>query len=228
MELAMRRLGATAALCLSATSTLASGLDLTPKERAALGEEVRALLLAEPELVDKAINPPAPSLYSEYVQADLDRLEENADLFVATARGIGATDPGITILFFEDYPCASCGAAWADLETLVTRHPDIRVEPRFAGESGAAQTLLSLLDRQGAQAYHDAHRKLLAAGTEADLSAILDENRWPTDRMLRAEPRQEAAAFAALEMDSAPAYVLPRMMLQGAMPLMVLEKYLSE
>lgn len=206
----------------------ARGLDLTDAERAVFGAEVRAAILSFPEVVDRVVNPPAPSLYADAVEADLNRISEDPTLFGPTPRGIGAETPRLTIVFFEDFPCTGCAAAWADLRTLVSGHPDIRVEPRFARESGAAQLLLSLLAHQGPAVYAEAHERLLGAETEDDLQAVLRDGKWAQDRMLRAEPAADAAAFQRLELQEAPAYVFPDKMLQGAMPLIVLEKYVAE
>lgn len=206
----------------------ADGLDLSDAERAAFGREVRAAILADPGPIDRALNPPPPDLYSENVAADHARLSDNADLFLTSKRGFGSDDPRLTIVFFETYPCANCAAAWADLETLLRSYPDIRVEPRFSEDSGAAQLLLSILDHKGVAAYRAARAALLQATTDDALAEAIEDGGWPQDRMLRPAPRVEGAAFQALELQEAPAYVFPGMMLQGAMPPIVLEKYLAE
>lgn len=223
----IRPLTLCAALCLSGAAQ-AEGLDLSPSDRLAFGQEVRAAILADPSPIEHALTPPPPDLYAEAVAADKQRLEENAALFAPTPRGFGAEDPRVTIVFYESYPCAECATAWADLELLLAHHPDLRVEPRFAEESAAAQLLLSLLDREGAERYREVRATLMAATTEAELADLMAKGGWIQDRMLRPAPRQDAAAFTALELDSTPSYVLPGMMLQGAMPAIVLEKYLAE
>ncbi|MGI3167821.1 hypothetical protein ACRARG_01630 [Pseudooceanicola sp. C21-150M6] len=216
-----------ALLLLLTAPASAEGLELTDRERVAFGQEVRAAVLSAPEVVEQALNPPPATEFEAARDADLDRLEAAEALFQPSARGIGAAEPRLTIVFFESFPCAGCGAAWADLEALVAAYPDIRVEPRFAEDSGAAQVLLSLLAHQGGEAYAAAHRTLLAAETPEALEAALREGGWPSDRMLRPEPGQEAAMFRTLELDTAPSYVLPGLMLRGAMPRVVLEKYLK-
>jgi len=206
----------------------AAGLDLNEDQRAAFRQEVRAALLADPGPVARALDIEAPDLYAEEAQQDLDRIDDLATLFAPTPRGIGSETPRLTIVFFETYPCAACDMAWAELEALVARHPDLRVEPRFAESSGAAQLLLSLLDHQGAGAYHAARAEMLAAGDEEGLRALLETRGWVQDRMLRPAPQAEAEAFRRLEFTETPAYVFPRMMLQGAIPGVVLEKYVTD
>lgn len=202
----------------------AGGLDLPPDQRAAFGAEVRATLLAHPDIVVRALN--GDTGYAAAAQADRDLLADQGALFAPTPLGIGADAPRLTILFYEDYPCADCASAWAELVALAQRHPDIRIEPRFARDSGTAQLLLSLLDRQGAGAYHAARAQLMAARDAAGLAQIIAAQGWVQDRMFRKAPGTEAAAFDRMQLDMAPAYVLPDMMLRGALPGFVLEKYI--
>lgn len=206
----------------------AEGLGLTEAERRAFGDEVRAAILADPSPVEAALFPPVPDLYAEEVAADQARLAARAELFAPTDRGYGAASLRLTIVFFETYPCADCGTAWAELEALMARYPDIRVEPRFAERGIVPNILLSLLEREGVSSYRAARAQLLQARTETELARVLTEGLWIHDRKLRRQPADEEQVFAELEFETAPAYVLPGMMLQGAMPLIVLEKYVSE
>jgi hypothetical protein len=139
--------------------------------RAALGAEIRALLLAEPEVVDRVLHP--PTAYDEAVSDDLARLEQLApQLFDPAGDGFGAADAAQRIALFVRDDCADCARAASDLRTLSAAH-DLRV------------TL------------HD-----------LDLAAAADLAR-------------------TLGLTEAPAYVLPGMMLQGHIPPMLLERYLT-
>lgn len=209
------------------STTVAEGLNLTAQERVAFESEMRDALLANGQILSDIVTRP-PDLYSENVEADRQRLADNAALFAATDRGYGAETPRLTVLFFEDYPCADCKDAWQDLVALADAYPDIRIEPRFAANSGPAQLLLSILDRQGADAYREVRDTLLQAKTEEALEAALAKGAWIQDKMMRPAPQIEAEAFRTLEFDTVPAYVFPDMMLQGAMPSIVLRKYLAD
>ena len=219
------------AVCLSFAlgcgAAQAEGLNLSDQDRAAFRAEVRAAILADLEPIDRALNPPAPNLYSEEVAQDRARLDAQADLFAKTDRGYGAEDPRVTLVFFESYPCDTCADAWSELETLMARHPDLRVEPRFASDSASAQLLLSLLDHQGIATYRAARSVLLRAQTEDAVRQAIATGGWTQDRMLRPEPRRDASVFDLLELDAVPSYVLPDMMLRGSLPAIVLEKYVS-
>jgi hypothetical protein len=166
---------ARAALCAACLSVAplaqADPLGFDPQDRAALGAEIRSLLLDEPDLVARALTP--PSAYQQAVSDDIARLERLAPrLFDPGHEGFGPADAESRIALFVADDCADCDRAAADLRAMAASH-DLRV------------TLLRLSD-------------------------------------------PAAAALAAeLELADMPAYVLPRMMLQGHIPPVVLERYLS-
>ena len=83
---------------------------LTHAERRALGEEVRALLLAEPELAAPAVAPRtyAAEAYQEKAQADLALISSLTDQVLA----------GAPIALFTGDDCADCDRALAELEAI--------------------------------------------------------------------------------------------------------------
>ena len=83
---------------------------LTHAERRALGEEVRALLVAEPELAAPAVAPRnyAAEAYQEKAQADLALIASLTDQVLA----------GAPIALFTGDDCADCGRALAELEAI--------------------------------------------------------------------------------------------------------------
>ncbi|WP_289081151.1 disulfide bond formation protein DsbA [Sulfitobacter pontiacus] len=83
---------------------------LTHAERRALGEEVRALLLAEPELAAPAVAPRtyAAEAYQEKAQADLALITSLTDQVLA----------GAPIALFTGDDCADCDRALAELEAI--------------------------------------------------------------------------------------------------------------
>lgn len=140
-------------------------------ERAALRAEIRAVLLDDPDIVDRVLNP--PSAFEEAVDADIARLTSlSPRLFAADAEGFGPTDATLQIALFVRDDCAACAQAVEDLRALQARL-DLRVT-------------LHRMD-----------------GAGADLAV-------------------------ALELREAPSYVLPAMMIQGQMPPVVLEQYLTQ
>ena len=83
---------------------------LTHAERRALGEEVRALLLAKPELAAPAVAPRtyAAEAYQEKAQADLALIASLTDQVLA----------GAPIALFTGDDCADCDLALAELEAI--------------------------------------------------------------------------------------------------------------
>ena len=149
----------------------AEPLALSAQERAALGAEIRRLLLDEPDLVARALTP--PSAYEQAVTDDITRLDRLAPrLFDPAREGFGPATAQWRIALFVADDCPDCDRATADLRAMAASH-ELRV------------TLFRLSD-------------------------------------------PDAAALAAeLELADMPAYVLPQMMLQGHIPPVVLERYLT-
>ena len=143
-----------------------------PEGRATLGAEIRALLLAEPEILEPALNP--PSAFAEAVSADLSRLDDLAPrLFDPALAGFGPQNAALQIAVFIHDACSDCARAQDDLQALVKDH-DLRVTLHRMDDNGAGAELAQ-----------------------------------------------------ALELSEAPSYVLPDMMIQGHMPPVVLERYLT-
>lgn len=118
--------------------------------RAALGVEIRTLLLAEPEIVTRALT--APSAFQEAVSADMDRLTRLAPrLFDPAQAGFGAADAALRIAFFTSENCADCAQAEADLRALVVTH-DLRVTV-FSLAEAEARDLAATLELTESPAY---------------------------------------------------------------------------
>lgn len=123
----------------------------TAAERAALGAEIRALLLDEPAIVDRALNP--PSAYEEAVVADRNRLVELApQLFAPDQAGFGDVDAALRIALFTKADCADCGLALADLRDLAQRH-DLRVTLFAMDDDGPDAALAAALGLEQAPSY---------------------------------------------------------------------------
>ncbi|MDD9708595.1 hypothetical protein PVW53_14215 [Seohaeicola sp. SP36] len=118
--------------------------------RAALGAEIRALLLAEPEIVERALTP--PSAFQEAVSADMDRLTQLAPrLFDPGRDGFGAADAALKIAFFTRDDCTDCAQAEADLRALVATY-DLRVSV-FSLSETEARDLAAALELTESPAY---------------------------------------------------------------------------
>lgn len=95
--------------------------NLTPAERAALRAEVRALLLDEPQIVGRALTPPA---YADEAAADHATLDfEENRLFGAHLPGFGRADAPVRMAILLGKDCATCDAAKAEARALAKTHP---------------------------------------------------------------------------------------------------------
>ena len=103
---------------------------LTHAERRALGEEVRALLLAEPELAAPAVAPRnyAAEAYQEKAQADLALISFLTDQVLA----------GAPIALFTGDDCADCGRALAELEAITDTYSIIFTHHMMSDPASAA------------------------------------------------------------------------------------------
>ena len=103
---------------------------LTHAERRALGEEVRALLLAEPELAAPAVAPRNydAEAYEEKAQADLALIASLTDQVLA----------GAPIALFTGDDCADCDRAVAELKAITDTYNIIFTHHMMSDPASAA------------------------------------------------------------------------------------------
>ncbi|MDA7428618.1 hypothetical protein PGB28_09120 [Primorskyibacter aestuariivivens] len=94
---------------------------LSDAERAAFRAELRAYLLAHPEVVEQALTSAQPGGYAAEAAADRDRIAAlAARLFDPALPGFGDGPVRLALLTGE---CADCGAARTELEALARTLP---------------------------------------------------------------------------------------------------------
>ena len=120
-------------------------LNLTPAERAILGQEIRAVLLTVPQLLPLDRPPPdAADLYAEAIDSDLARLRAHREaLFSPALPGFGPENAARTIALFTRANCPDCALAVADLRALAETH-DLRVTLLDMEENSALADALQL------------------------------------------------------------------------------------
>lgn len=212
-----------------ATATSDGGSALSPEARKLLGAEIRAVLLAHPELVAgiaaRAMAPTAAplDLYKDDREQDLSLLDRaRAALTAITPEGFGARRPRQTITLFVTYPCPDCAMAERGLQTLVAEVPGLRVEIRAAENTPAARSLRALAREMTPEAFAALRMSFY---TDAPKEETDDK---AEDIGVLASVQEDAVLFHKLGLDLAPSYVLPGMMLRGEMPAIVLRRYLDE
>ncbi|MDF1854023.1 hypothetical protein [Pseudooceanicola sp.] len=203
-------------LLLAPSALAADGLDLSPGARAAFRAELRALLLEEPEILQRALaaQPPAPDIttaeiYADAAASDRARIAALAEpLFALTGFGFGADSPAEILTVFVSADCPDCLTALTELLTLTQTRPDLRVELRALDTTTATAGLMARLAAEG----------------PARLIAGADLTPGPP---ARTDVNYGADLATALELDIAPSYVLPDMLLRGWMPAQILPRYLA-
>ncbi|MGI3165643.1 hypothetical protein [Pseudooceanicola sp. 200-1SW] len=207
---------------------------------ALLAQEMRALLLAEPELIPqireearRRMAADAASDLAAEIAGDRATIADLAPaLFAASPRGFGADRAMAQITLFTAARCADCAQAEAELRALAAEMPGLRVEIRSLSDSDADLAWRALETAQGPQAAA-AFRAALLEPPQAEPEALLraqgiDPATLPVTETLRAELAAQAALFARLDLDTAPSYVMADRLIRGAMPGVVLRRYLSE
>lgn len=206
------------AAALLAAATPAAALDfgsLSPSEREAFGAEIRALLLSEPELIERALAPERPDPMSFYIEEDKRRLSALEQQLAPQAGDVvigpeGA--PTVTAFLGTDDGSKEMAAVLNSL--LDSAHP-LRIIVKFWGQNGQASAIHQIY---GAGAFWRAMAGETDPGWDGaaikDLAATLETNR--------------SDLAQALEMDAPPFLLINGIIIKGPVPPVVIQKYLSQ
>ncbi|MFS4582888.1 DsbA family protein [Phaeobacter sp. C3_T13_0] len=209
---------------------------LSAEERAAFGEEVRAYLLENPEVILEAVNK------LEQQQAADDAARDDA-LVVENMTALhddgfswigGNPDGDITLVEFMDYRCGYCRRAAPEVEQLVSGDGNIRLiikEFPILGEASVLTSRFAIATRliAGDEAYKDVHDALISLSgepNEGTLRRLADGLDLDADAILArmADPEiarqlQETRALAQqLSISGTPTFVLGDELLRGYLP----------
>ena len=223
---------------LTATTALAGGLgDMTEAERQAFHEEVRAYLLANPEVIVEAMTELQTREDKAAVERDLLLMEENKDaIYNSAADWVGGNPNGdITVVEFMDYRCGYCKKAYEEVEALVKTDGNIRFVlkefPILGDESVlASQFAIAVRQLYGDDAYkaaHDALITLRADVNEESLDGLATQlghdPKAVAEKMVSEEVKAVIVAnhelATALELNGTPSFVIDRTMVRGYVPL---------
>lgn len=135
-----------AGLAIAAPATLAADEPLPPLDRETLGQEIRAWLLENPEIIEEMVAR-LQARDMERQQAEDTRLLEGVGMerLVGDAPVLGDPDAALTMVIFTDYLCGHCRAMHPDVLTLLEANPDLRVVVREFPVLGANSMLLASL-----------------------------------------------------------------------------------
>ncbi|MCE8510577.1 thioredoxin domain-containing protein [Ruegeria pomeroyi] len=230
---------APAVTALSLLSVPAQALDLsdmTPDQRAAFGEQVRAYLLENPEVIIEAVNLLEQRKAQEEAQQDLHLVQVNAEeLFNDGYSWVGGNPEGdITLVEFMDYRCGYCRRAVPEVAELLQSDGNIRLiikEFPILGEASLASSRFAVatLIVAGPDAYKQVHDALLDFTGEADavaLRRIGEGLGLDTDAILAEMESEEVTRRLAetralaqrLNISGTPSFVMETEMLRGYLP----------
>ncbi|QOL80364.1 thioredoxin domain-containing protein [Pseudooceanicola spongiae] len=230
--------------CLPLSATAEPFQDAFEENPYLFNEELRMLLHDEPDILASALARGAElrsdavfsPLRSE-IETDLSRITAlSDDLFRTTPQGFGA-EGRAKLALFTQLNCTECARAEAELQDLVAQTPGLRVELRSlttALPDRLSYVIAHVAGAAAAQDFRSAVNKMGATDDVALASVLSSLGHDPEALRIAADApatmdalTQEARMFNSLGLDTAPSYVMPRMLIRGHMPAMVLSKYLA-
>ncbi len=115
-----------AALLLAASPASA---ETTPEQKSEIEAIIRDYLIANPEVIEEAINALRARQEQEAVAAQSKAIEESREAIFNSANQMVLGNPQgpITLVEFFDYNCSYCKRALSDMTALIDANPDLRV-----------------------------------------------------------------------------------------------------
>lgn len=220
--------------------------DMTEAERAAFGEQVRAYLLENPEVLMEAIAILEERQAAAQAQGDVDLVAANADaIFDDGHSWVGGNPDGdVTVVEFLDYRCGYCRRAFPEVKELIQSDGDIRFivkEFPILGEQSelASRFAISVLNEAGDDAYEQVHDILMtlrgdvteptlrqiAAELDLDEEAVMEGMSHPDVDEIIAENR---ALAQKLRISGTPSFVFGEQMVRGYVPLDAMQQIVAQ
>jgi protein-disulfide isomerase len=215
-------------------------------ERAALHAEIRAYLLAHPELLVEMMQILEQKQQAEAAETDRSLVAANAgEIFEDGFSWVGGNPEGsFTLVEFLDYQCGFCRRAQPEVRELIASDGDIRLVVKEMpilgpGSELAARAAVATLISQGPEAYARLHDKLMAVQgqiTDASLDQALAESGLDSAavRVAMEDPEVERRLAATralaekLAISGTPTFVFDRRMVRGYLPLAQMRDLVGE
>jgi protein-disulfide isomerase len=225
------------ALALTALLATPAMAEMTPEERAAFRDEVRAYLMENPEVIVEAMNALQARQDAEAAAQDEALVAANlAALVDDGASWVGGNPDGdVTVVEFMDYRCGYCRKAHDEVNTLVGEDGNIRYvlkEFPILGEESllASQFAIAVQQLHGPGAYkqaHDALMTLQADFTPETLTNLATDLGFDPAPIMARMPGEEVRAVIAanhalattMQVNGTPTFVMGRTVLRGYLPL---------
>lgn len=245
----MKRLLTTTSLCLAVLTAPAFAFDITSmnaEERAAFQEEVRAYLMANPQVILDSVNQMEAQQAAQQAQDDLALVATNAEaLFEDGYSWVGGNPEGdITIVEFLDYRCGYCRKAHTEVEELIKSDGNIRFivkEFPILGDASTVSSRFAIATKQvaGDDAYKAAHDALIAFGgepSEAALQRLADSlgldgaaiiAQMGSDKITK-EIADTRALAQRLSISGTPTFVMGGQLVRGYVPLSAMQQIVKK
>ena len=218
---------------------------MTEAEKEAFGQAVRDYLVDNPHVIFEALAAAEGQRLEDEAAADLSLLQERAEmLFGDDDPVLGNPDGDVTLVVFTDYRCPFCAQMEEDLNALTQADPNLRLVhkeyPILTPDSAkAAAFALAVWQIGGAEAYAEAHHRLynLRGGfTEASFGRLAEDLGLPKNEVLTLAASPEVATKVGetlalgreFGLDQTPSFVLPHLIVRGAIPAEVLQSYVND
>ncbi len=234
----MRRLALTFAFILSGGATFGDGLtDMTDAERDAFRAEVRAYLLANPDVIVEAMDVLQAQQDVAAAERDTQLLQTNAPaLFSSPSDWVGGNPEGdITVVEFMDYRCSYCRKAHSEVNELITSDGNIRyivkefpiLGPESLASSQFAIAVRMLYGDEAYKAAHDALISLRGAANGDTLARLAQQLGHDPDAVaakmgtpeVMAVIDQNHALASTMDISGTPTFVVDQTMVRGYLPL---------
>ena len=235
---ARRLIPALAATFAFAAPALATDLSqMTDAERAAFGQEVRAYLLQNPEVLVEVMNELQDRQQKAEAANDQQLVQNHSgEIFNDPNSWVGGNPDGdITVVEFTDYRCGYCRKAYDEVSELVKSDGNIRFvvkEFPILGEASVTSARFAIAVRltAGDAAYEKAHDALITLRgdpTPENLGKLADQLGLDRDAILAKMGSDEVTAIItanhalgdALQISGTPTFVVDSTMLRGYVPL---------
>jgi protein-disulfide isomerase len=232
-----RLLAATAATVTLAMPAAAFDISaMSDSERQDFGQQVRAYLLENPQVIMEAVNLLEQQQAAAQEQADLSMVSDNAAAIFDDGYSFvgGNPDGDITLVEFLDYKCGYCKRAHGEVAKLLETDGNIRLivkEFPILGEQSllASRFAISTLMVEGPDAYHALNDALMTMNGDLSvpvMSRLANTLGFDADKIVAGMDADEVTTRIAdtralaqrLQITGTPTFVMHDEMLRGYLP----------
>lgn len=147
---------------------------------AEFGRKVRDYLLANPEVIEEAIDALQRKKEAERVAFQKQALKQaHAELYDSPANVVLGNPKGdVTVVEFFDYNCGYCKRAFPDMLALIAANPNLRFIlkefPVLGDGSRAAAEVATAVHRVAPMRYQDFHKRLITVRGEVNKAKAME------------------------------------------------------